>query len=104
MKLLLSALCATLIGAPFAFASDCEKKCDKEKKEETLLSDCKKCKKDGEADKEKAEGTLLAEGCKKKDGDCNKDKDAEGTLLAGNCKKNSCDCDCVKGEAEGSLA
>ena len=55
MKLFLSALCASLIVSPLAFAGKCEKKeCDKEKKEETILADCGKCKKDG--DKGQGEG------------------------------------------------
>lgn len=79
MKLFLSALCASFIIAPLSFAKDCEKgKCDKEKKEETILADCGKCKKDCDKEKE-AEGTLLAGKCKK-DGDCDKEKEAEGTL------------------------
>jgi len=119
MKLFLSALCATIIASPLAFADGCGK-CkgdNKEKKEDTVLAacgkcdcgkskdekctDCKcsketeilagKCKKDGDCDKEKEEeGTLLADKCKK-DGDCDKEKE-EGTLLAGKCKKDGgCD-------------
>ncbi len=58
MKLLLSAIVATFMVSPLAFASDCEKgKCDKEKKEEgTLASDCEK----GKCDKEKKEEGTLA--------------------------------------------
>ena len=81
MKLLLSAICASFIIAPLSFA-DCENgKCgkDKEKKEGTILADCGKCKKDGDADKEKKEGTLADCGKCKKDGDCDKEK-KEGTI------------------------
>jgi hypothetical protein len=114
MKLFLSALCASLIVSPLAFAGKCEKKeCDKEKKEETILADCGKCKKDGDKDKEKEEGTILADcGKCKKDGDkekeegtlagkckkeCDEDKE-EGTLLAGKCKK-----ECDEDKEEGTL-
>lgn len=80
MKLLLTALCASFMVIPAAFAEDCEKgKCDKEKqekKEEGTLADCGKCKKDEE--KKKEEGTLAGK-CKK-DGDCDKEKAEEGTL------------------------
>ena len=61
MKLLLSAICASFIIAPLSYAADCEKgKCgkDKEKQEGTILADCGKCKKDGDADKEKKDGTI----------------------------------------------
>jgi len=77
MKLLLSALCASFIALP-AFAEDCDKgKCDKEKKEEGTLADCKKCNKDKKEEK-KEEGTLAGK-CDK-EGDCDKEKKEEGTL------------------------
>ena len=70
MKLLLSSMFAALLCSPLAFAGDCEKCKDGDKKEETTLAgkckegdcdkdedpalaDCDKCK-----DKEKDEGTL----------------------------------------------
>ena len=110
MKLFLSALCASFIIAPLSFASECEKgKCDKEKKEGTVLAaDCGKCDSEkcksgkcDDCDKCKKSGELLADcgKCKKKDGDKEKE---EGTLLAGKCKKDG-DCDKEK-EAEGTLA
>ena len=72
MKLFLSALCASFMVAPLAFAEECEKgKCDKEKKEDTVLAG--KCK-DGECDKDKEEGTLAG---KCKDGECDKEKAKE---------------------------
>ena len=77
MKLLLTALCASFIALP-AFAEDCDKgKCDKEKKEEGTLADCKKCNKDKKEEK-KEEGTLAGK-CDK-EGDCDKEKKEEGTL------------------------
>ena len=81
MKLLLTALCASFMVIPAAFADDCEKgKCDKEKKEEGSLADCGKCKKGEEKkDEEKKEEGALAGKCKK-DGDCDKEKAEEGTL------------------------
>ena len=85
MKLLLTALCASFMVIPAAFASDCEKgKCDKEKKAEgTLTADCGKCKKDDDKEK-KAEGTLADGKCKK---DCDDEKKAEGTLAyCGKCE------------------
>lgn len=76
MKLILTALCASFMVIPTAFASDCEKgKCDKEKQAEGTLAS--KCKDGDECDKEKeAEGTLAD--CKK----CKKDDEEkkEGTL------------------------
>jgi hypothetical protein len=100
MKLFLSALCASFMIAPSSFSAECEKgKCDKEKKEETILADCGKCKKkDGDKEEEKKEGTLAGK-CKK-DGDCDKEKEDEGTL-AGKCKKDG---DCDKEKEEGTLA
>ena len=84
MKLLLSAICASLIIAPLSFAKDCEKgKCDKEKKNEPTLADCGKCRKDGGCDKDKdkkAEGTLAEGGkCKKK---CGKEEEKPELVLA----------------------
>jgi hypothetical protein len=99
MKLFLSALCASLIIAPLSFANECEKgKCDKEKKEGTLLTDCGKCKKEGECDKDKKDSGTLAADCGKckKEGECDKDKKDSGTLAAdcGKCKKDDgCDKD-----------
>ena len=85
MKLLLSAICASFMVAPLAFAADCEKgKCDKEKQEEGTLAHCGKCEKDHDKDKEKKE-----------------EKKEEGTALAADCDK------CKKGEEkkeEGTLA
>ena len=98
MKLFLSALCASLIVSPLAFAGNCEEGgCDKEKKKETITADCGKCKKDGDKE-EKEEGTLLADGKCKKDGEeCDKEKE-EGTLLAGGkCKKDGEECDKEEG-------
>lgn len=81
MKLLLTALCASFMVIPAAFASDCEKgkcekgKCDKEKQEEGTLAECDKCKKAGEEKKE--EGTLAeCDKCKK----AGEEKKEEGTL------------------------
>lgn len=105
MKLIITALCASMLVIPMSYADECEKgKCDKEKQEGTLLTDCGKCKdkkkcdkdcdkdceKDCEkkCDKEKKEGTLLTHcgKCKdKKDKDCDKEK-KEGTFV-GNCDK-----------------
>jgi len=97
MKLLLTALCASFMVIPAAFASDCEKGgCGKDKKEEGTLVAEGKCKKDCDDDK-KSEGTLAEGKCKK---DCDDDKKAEGTLAEGKCKK---DCDDDK-KAEGTLA
>jgi hypothetical protein len=88
MKLLLTALCASLMVVP-AFASDCEKgKCDKDKTEEGTLAHCGKCEGDKDHDKdkkeekkekkeEKKEGTLASDCDKDK---CDKDKKEEGTL------------------------
>jgi hypothetical protein len=70
MKLFLSALCASFMIAPLAYADGCKKECDKEKKEDTIL----------------------AGKCEKKKGDCDKDEEA---LLAGKCKK---ECDEEKDE------
>ena len=115
MKLILTALCASFMVIPTAFADDCEKgKCDKEKKEEGTLAHCGKCGTDKDHDKDKKkddkkeEGTIasdcdkckkaksemiLAEGDKcKKDGDCDKEKE-EGTLAS--------DCDKCKKDGEG---
>lgn len=89
MKLFITALCASMLVIPMSYADDCEKgKCDKEKEDGTLLSDCGKCedKKDKdcekkECDKEKEEGTMLAEGGKCGDKkECDKEKE-EGTLV-----------------------
>ena len=78
MKLILTALCASFMVIPAAFADECEKgKCDKEKQEEGTLAE--KCEKDGDCDKEKKEEGTLAEKCEK-DGDCDKEKKEEGTL------------------------
>ncbi len=89
MKLILTALCASFMVIPAAFASDCEKgKCDKDKKTEgTLLAHCGKCegdKKEGdkkEADKkegDKKEGAIAAcNKCKKGE----EEKKTEGTLV-----------------------
>jgi hypothetical protein len=110
MKLFITALCASMLVIPMSYASDCEKgKCDKEKEEGTLLSDCGKCedKKDKDCEKkecDKEEGTLLADCGKcedKKDKDCEKkecDKE-EGTMLAdcGECEKKK---DCEKKECD----
>jgi hypothetical protein len=78
MKLILTALCASFMIIPAAFAEDCDKgKCDKDKKEEgTLASDCDKDK--GKCDK-KEEGTLASD-CDKDKGKCDKEKKEEGTL------------------------
>jgi hypothetical protein len=72
MKLLLTALCASFMIIPAAFASECEKgKCDKEKaKEEGTLAG--KCKKDCDKDEAKEEEGTLAD-C----GKCDKKKDDE---------------------------
>lgn len=94
MKLLLSALFASVIAAPIAFAEGCEKgKCDKEKKESTVMKadcdcgdcdgkkceDCDKCKKK----EEKKEGSLACDKDKKDD-----NKKGEGALAdCGKCKK-----------------
>ena len=94
MKLFITSLCASMLVIPMSYADDCEKgKCDKEKKEGTLLSDCgkcedkkacdKECEKDCEkkCDKEKQEGTLLSDcGKCKKDGE-SAEKKEEGTLV-----------------------
>jgi hypothetical protein len=95
MKLFITTLCASMLVIPMSYADDCEKgKCDKEKQEGTLLSDCGKCedKKDKdcekkECDKEKQEGTMLTDSgeCDKKEKDCekkecDKDKNDEGTM------------------------
>lgn len=97
MKLFLSALCASFMIAPLSFADDCEKgKCDKEKKEGTVLSacdkcDCEKCKDDKCADCDKCkkakDGLQLASDCDKcKKGD---EKKEEGTLAhCGKCGKD----------------
>ena len=66
MKLLLSSMFAALLCSPLAFAGDCEKCKDGDKKEETTLAG--KCK-DGDCDKD--EDPALAGKCK--DGDCDKD-------------------------------
>ena len=68
MKLLLSSMFAALLCSPLAFAGDCEKCKDGDKKEETTLAG--KCK-DGDCDKD--EDPALAGKCK--DGDCDKDED-----------------------------
>ena len=79
MKLLLSSFFAAFLCTPLAFAAECDKCKDKEKKEETTLAG--KCK-DGECDKDKDEDPALAH-C----GKCKKDKEhdeeeekKEGTL------------------------
>ena len=73
MKLLLSSFVALFCCAPLAFAGDCEKCKDGDKKEETTLAG--KCK-DGDCDKDE-DPALLAGKCEKcKDGD----KEEEGTL------------------------
>ena len=84
MKLILTALCASFMVIPAAFASDCEKgKCDKDKKTEgTLLAHCGKCEGDKkEADKkegDKKEGAIAAcNKCKKGE----EEKKTEGTLV-----------------------
>ena len=130
MKLFITALCASMLVIPMSFADECEKgKCDKEKQEGTLLSDCgkcedkkdcdKECEKDCEkkCDKEKKEGTLLSDCGKcedKNDKDCEKkecDKEKqEGTMLAdcGECDKKEKDCEkkeCDKDKKEeGTMA
>ena len=64
MKLLFSAICASLIISPLSFANSCEKgTCDKPKQDEPTLAACGKCKKDDGCDKDKdkakkAEGTV----------------------------------------------
>jgi len=82
MKPILCALCASLLLAPLSFACDGDNgKCDSQKKHESSLADCDKCKKDGDkCDKcKKPEGTLTdCDKCKK--GDADKDKKAEGSL------------------------
>ena len=81
MKLFLTALCASFMIIPTAFASDCEKgKCDKEKKEEGTLAG--KCKKDCDKEEAKEEGTLADCGKCKKEGDKDKKEEEkkEGTL------------------------
>jgi hypothetical protein len=101
MKLLLTALCASFMVIPAAFASDCEKGgCGKDKKEEGTLVAEGKCKKDCDDDK-KSEGTLAEGKCKK---DCDDDKKAEGTLA--HCGKCEGDHKKKDGEAkkEGTLA
>jgi hypothetical protein len=89
MKLFITALCASMLVIPMSYADDCEKgKCDKEKQEGTLLSDCGKCedKKDKdcekkECDEDKKEGALAGNcGKCKKDGD-SEEKKEEGTLI-----------------------
>ncbi|MBU6171103.1 MAG: hypothetical protein KGQ87_06395 [Verrucomicrobia bacterium] len=122
MKLFITALCASMLVIPMSYADDCEKgKCDKEKKEGTLLSDCGKCEDkkacdkvcekdcDKKCDKEKQEGTLLSDCGKcedKKDKDCEKkecnDEKQEGTL-AGNCGKCKKDGDSEEKKEEGTL-
>ncbi len=78
MKLLLSAICASFMVAPLAFAEGCEKgKCDKDKakQEEGTVAACDKCKKGDEEKKE--EGTVAAcDKCKKGD----EEKKEEGTF------------------------
>jgi hypothetical protein len=117
MKLFITALCASMLVIPMSYAEECEKgKCEKEKKEGTLLSDCGKCedKKDKdcekkECDDEKKEGTLLSDCGKcedKKDKDCEKkecdDEKKEGTF-AGNCGKCKKDGDSEEKKEEGTL-
>lgn len=77
MKLFITALCASMIVVPMSYADECEKgKCDKEKKEGTILADCGKCDKDCEkkCDKDKKEGAL-ASSCGDK---CKKDGESDG--------------------------
>lgn len=86
MKLILTALCASFMVIPAAFASDCEKgKCDKDKdakKEEGTLADSGKCDKDKDKDEEKddtkKEGTLASD-CEKDE--CDKDDDKKEKLV-----------------------
>jgi hypothetical protein len=125
MKLLLTTFCAALFISPLAFAEGegkkCDKKCDKDKQEETLITEAgekkkcdKKCDKEKEAEKE---ATLAhcgkCEKCKDcKDGEkCEKcKKHAEekkaGTLMA-EAEKKKCDKKCDKdkeAEKEATLA
>ena len=81
MKLLLSSFFAAFLCTPLAFAAECDKCKDKEKKEETTLAG--KCK-DGECDKDKKEDPALAGKCK--DGEC--DKDNPALAHCGKCKKD----------------
>lgn len=99
MKLILTALCASFMVIPTAFADDCEKgKCDKEKKEEGTLAHCGKCgtDKDHDKGKKKDDGTIASDCDKCKKGDKEKE---EGTL-ASDCEKGKCD----KEKEEGTLA
>ena len=96
MKLFLSALCASFLVVPIAFAEDCDKGCDKNKQEEgTLAGKCED--KDKDCDEAKEEGTLAGK-CEDKDKDCDEAKE-EGTL-AGKCDDGGCD----KDKEEGTLA
>ena len=104
MKLILTALCASFMVIPAAFASECEKnKGDKDaQKEEGTLADCGKCDKDKDKDEKKddtkKEGTLASD-CEKDE--CDKDgKKAEGTLA----HEGECDKDKDAKKAEGTLA
>jgi hypothetical protein len=88
MKLFLTALCASFMVVPMAFADEDCGKCKKggEKKEEGTVfgADCGKCDKDGA--KKKEEGTLLAH-CGKCEGDKDhkkgekKEEKKEGTVV-----------------------
>ncbi|MBC8127690.1 MAG: hypothetical protein H8M99_11180 [Gloeobacteraceae cyanobacterium ES-bin-144] len=108
MKLFLSALCASLIIAPFSYAEgDCEKgKCDKDKKEGTMLvakedCGCTKCKegtKCADCDKcKKAEDKLMASDCGKCKKEGAKEEEKAAGTLVGNCEKG---CDKDKGDKE----
>lgn len=78
MKLLLSSFFAAFLCTPLAFAAECDKCKDKEKKEETTLAG--KCK-DGECDKDKKEDPALAHcGKCKKDKEHEEEEKKEGTL------------------------
>ena len=75
MKLILHALCASLIIAPLTYAGPSNKLTDN-----STAAACDKCKKDGDADKDKQPDAKLA-GCDKckKDGDADKDKQPDGS-------------------------
>lgn len=105
MKLLLTAFCAAMFTTPLAFAEvegkKCDKKCSKDKQEETLVAeagekkcdkkkcDKKKCDKDKEAEKEatlivKAEKEAALAHC----GKCGKCKDCKDGVKCEKCKKH----------------
>jgi hypothetical protein len=96
MKLLLTAFCAAIFVSPLAFAEGaekkCEKKCDKDKQEETLTAEAgekKKC------DKEEVKEETIAH-C----GKCGKCKDCKDGVKCEKCKKHEEEKDAKK---EGTL-